>query len=110
MLLFGKQKQPIHAISNVLRAISEIMAQKWFETLLQFDGLEVPRWSKEEMETAIKSEPQQRQSSGARQPKAIVLKKYDKDGDGKLNVEEREVFEKALKERQKNRKSQSRNK
>jgi hypothetical protein len=88
---------------------SEIMAQKWFETLLQFDGLEVPGWSKDEMETAKKSEPQQRQSSGTRQPKAIVLRKYDKDGDGKLNVEEREVFEKALKQRQKNRKRQSRN-
>ena len=25
---------------------AEIMAQKWFETLLKYDGLEVPRWSR----------------------------------------------------------------
>jgi len=31
----------------------EIMAQKWFETLLEHDGLEVPEWSREEMANAI---------------------------------------------------------
>ena len=28
---------------------AEIMAQKWFETLLQYDGLEIPQWSKDQM-------------------------------------------------------------
>ena len=31
---------------------SELMAQKWFETLLKYDGLEIPAWSKENNTTA----------------------------------------------------------
>jgi len=34
-----------------------IMAQHWFETLLEHDGLEVPQWSRDEMAAALKSEP-----------------------------------------------------
>ena len=29
------------------------LAQKWFETLLAFDGLPVPQWSRDEMNAAI---------------------------------------------------------
>ena len=32
---------------------AEIMAQKWFETLLEYDGLDIPEWSREEMANAI---------------------------------------------------------
>jgi len=35
---------------------AEVMAQKWFEALLKYDGLEVPAWSKEEMRMAIQSQ------------------------------------------------------
>jgi len=35
----------------------EIMAQLWFETLLEHDGLDVPAWSREEMQNAIAGEP-----------------------------------------------------
>jgi len=31
---------------------AELMAQKWFETLLKYDGLEIPAWSKEKKEPA----------------------------------------------------------
>lgn len=34
---------------------AEVMAQKWFETLLAHDGLEVPKWSREEMDRAVAS-------------------------------------------------------
>ena len=36
---------------------AEVMAQLWFETLLKHDGLEVPAWSRQEMEIAIQREP-----------------------------------------------------
>lgn len=36
---------------------AEIMAHYWFETLLHYDGLEAPRWSREEMEAAVAGEP-----------------------------------------------------
>jgi len=36
---------------------AEVMAQLWFETLLEHDGAEVPAWSRREMESAIESEP-----------------------------------------------------
>jgi hypothetical protein len=42
-------------------SLVEIMAQCWFETLLKHDGLEVPGWSREEMQAAIDSH-MQRQS------------------------------------------------
>jgi len=32
---------------------AEVMAQHWFEALLKHDGLEVPDWSRQEMEQAI---------------------------------------------------------
>ena len=56
---------------------AEVMAQKWFEVLLKYDGLQVPAWSKEEMRVATKSEaPQEGQSSerrrGRRRPGAQI--------------------------------------
>ena len=36
---------------------AEVMAQLWFETLLKHDGLEVPAWSRQEMESAMQGEP-----------------------------------------------------
>ncbi len=36
---------------------AEVMAQLWFERLLEHDGLEVPAWSRQEMNRAIQSEP-----------------------------------------------------
>jgi len=38
---------------------AEVMAQHWFETLLKYDGLQVPAWTKEEMKMAIHSEAPQ---------------------------------------------------
>lgn len=35
---------------------AEIMAQKWFETLLRHDGLEAPNWSREELAQALGSD------------------------------------------------------
>jgi hypothetical protein len=35
---------------------AEIMAQKWFETLLRHDGLEVPNWSREELAKVLGSD------------------------------------------------------
>ena len=72
---------------------AEIMAQKWFETLLKHDGLEVPEWSRQEMADAIKGKPVppgrggragSRPGAGRQIPQRI-LDRYDKDGDGKLN-------------------------
>jgi len=37
---------------------AEVMAQCWFETLLAYDGLAVPAWSREEMKKAIEDGPQ----------------------------------------------------
>src|SRR5262249_40584111 len=34
----------------------EVMAHYWFEALCKYDGREVPAWSKEEMERAIKED------------------------------------------------------
>ncbi|MBW3599335.1 MAG: hypothetical protein KY475_18960, partial [Planctomycetes bacterium] len=39
---------------------NEIMAQLWFEALLKHDGLEVPRWSREEMDRAVAGAPSAR--------------------------------------------------
>ena len=36
---------------------AEMMAHYWFENLLQREGLEVPDWSREEMENALKNKP-----------------------------------------------------
>ena len=36
---------------------AEIMAHYWFEALLKHDGMEVPAWSRLEMEEAIKNKP-----------------------------------------------------
>lgn len=43
---------------------SALMAQKWFETLLEYDGLEIPAWSKEEKPT--RPEPAERLIPGVR--------------------------------------------
>ena len=32
---------------------AEVMAQNWFETLLEYDGLEIPAWSKQQLRRAI---------------------------------------------------------
>jgi len=39
---------------------SELMAQKWFETLLKYDGLEVPAWSKEKKAPPLQPESPRR--------------------------------------------------
>ncbi len=36
---------------------AEVMAQMWFEALLEHDGLTVPRWSRNEMARAVTEEP-----------------------------------------------------
>ena len=50
---FGERDQGINGETDA----AEIMARHWFETLLEFDGLEVPAWSRQEMAEAIKNEP-----------------------------------------------------
>jgi hypothetical protein len=80
---------------------AEVMAQKWFETLLAHDGLAPPPWSQKEMEDSIRrvneSEPSgvEGKSRAALSIAPRVLRKYDKDGDGKLNKEEQAEFDKA---------------
>ena len=36
---------------------AEVMAHYWFASLLNHDGLQVPAWSREEMENAIANKP-----------------------------------------------------
>ncbi len=104
---------------------AEIMAHFWFDALLKREGLQTPTWSLEEMEAAIEHQPMgtvrdsalfedklkewkivSRKPSppvGQRRGFAVppaVLNRYDRDGDGRLNTEERQVFEKARIERQ----------
>lgn len=111
---------------------AEIMAHYWFAALLEREGLEVPDWSREEMEHAIKDRPMgltrdraafqnklkewqivRRQSTPApRQPSRAsagavpqrLLQRYDKDGDGKLNEQERAELQRARQERQRKQK------
>ncbi len=45
---------------------SELMAQKWFETLLKYDGLEVPAWSKEEKAPPVQLRASKRSIPGVR--------------------------------------------
>jgi thiol-disulfide isomerase/thioredoxin len=80
---------------------AEIMAQLWFETILKKDGLEVPKWSKQEMSGAIKNKPEQ--NNRRSQFRARMLKRYDKDGDGRLSQSERAAFRRAREERRKSR-------
>lgn len=75
---------------------NEIMAQLWFETLLEHDGLEVPVWSRREMEDAIAAEapegrPGERRGRGRRGRRISEEdpKKYDLDGDGELDRDKR---------------------
>jgi acetyl esterase/lipase len=35
---------------------AEVMAQHWFETLLQYDGLQIPAWSRQQLRRAIQPE------------------------------------------------------
>ena len=96
---------------------AEIMAHYWFAALLKHDGLQVPEWSRQEMEVAIANRPlgltrdrsafrrlltkwkitSRRPSSqpGGRRLPQRILQRYDKDGDGKLNEKERADFERA---------------
>ncbi len=96
---------------------AEIMAHYWFAALLKHDGLQVPEWSRQEMEVAIANKPlgltrdgaafrrlltewkiiSRRPSSqpGGRRLPQRILQRYDKDGDGKLNEKERADFERA---------------
>ena len=106
---------------------AEMMAHYWFASLLEHEGLEVPAWSQQEMEEAIANKPhgltRERetfngllrqwqitrrpapQDAGARPGNANrgvtqrVLDRYDKDGDGRLNAEERATFERARERR-----------
>ena len=107
---------------------AEIMAHYWFEALLKREGLEVPVWSREEMEDAIANRPlgtrrnnaafaeklrewritrkqpsanpqvrDARRESGPVNPRLHqrILRRYDQDGDGRLNATERAAFDKA---------------
>jgi len=57
---------------------AELMAQKWFETLLKYDGLEIPAWSKDQTAPATQDESlrkdkrdtQRRQSRQRQRPQA----------------------------------------
>lgn len=106
---------------------AEIMAHYWFASLLKHDGLKVPAWSRREMEDAIANRPlgltrgraafaqllkdwqiarrPASQTPGSRSPRGNrglsqrILDRYDKDGDGQLNQEERAAFDRARKKR-----------
>lgn len=112
---------------------AEIMAHYWFKALLEREGLEVPDWSRQELEEAIKNRPLgltrgrkvftdllkkwqitsrrplapsgrsrfEARSGGARRIPQRVLDRFDKDGDGKLNEQERAEFRRARQQRQK---------
>ena len=73
---------------------SEVMAQKWFETLLKHDGLDIPEWSREEMQQAVAGEPQRpkpkRKSAAATRSPSIdqFFRQNDRNGDGKLTQDE----------------------
>ena len=45
---------------------SELMAQKWFETLLKYDGLEIPAWSREKKEPTPRAKPPERRMPDVR--------------------------------------------
>ncbi len=113
---------------------AEMMAHYWFASLLEREGLEVPEWSREEMDDAIEKRPM----GITREPQVFmekltewrivnrrlavggmtdrdrsrpvgrgarggvpsgILRRYDTDGDGRLNAKERATFEKAREER-----------
>ena len=73
---------------------SEVMAQKWFETLLKHDGLDIPEWSREEMQQAIAGEPERpktkrKPAASSRSPSVDqFFRQNDRNGDGKLVQEE----------------------
>lgn len=70
---------------------------------LKHDGLEVPVWSTKEMNLAIKStkaECRVLETAGTRrQLTARILRRYDKEGDGKMNEQEQAAFERARRNR-----------
>lgn len=76
---------------------AEIMAQKWFETLLKHDGLDLPKWSQEELAAAENSSSDQPTASPERRIPARILQKYDTNKDGTLDKEERAAFDRARK-------------
>lgn len=100
---------------------AEMMAHYWFASLLEHEGLEVPAWSREEMEDAIANKPlgltRERdafaklltdwqitrrpapQTAASQGLSQRILDRYDKDGDGRLNQEERATFDRARKKR-----------
>lgn len=74
---------------------SEVMAQHWFETLLEHDGLDVPEWSREETQQAVAGEPQRPMAK--RKPAPIgnrrrsvdeFFRQNDRNDDGKLTKDE----------------------
>ncbi len=88
----------------------EIMAQLWFETLLEHDGVPIPEWSRREMREAIEGQPNSTRvlryrgilprgnlltSNGWKR----VLERWDQDGDGKLDADEEEGWVKSVRER-----------
>jgi acetyl esterase/lipase len=38
---------------------AELMAQKWFEALLKYDGLQVPAWSRNQLKRTLQAKPEQ---------------------------------------------------
>ena len=98
------------------------MAHYWFKSLLEREGLEVPEWSRQEMEDAIRNrplgltrteaafqdllekwrirgrtpsalpDPSGAPASSGRRVPQRVLDRYDKDGDGRLSEAERAEF------------------
>ena len=88
---------------------TEVMAQLWFETLLKHDGLDIPKWSREQMEAAIAGEPMSRlvmQYKGLlpgslknnRRWKSLV-EQFDTDKDGKLSDSEFAKLEESEKQK-----------
>jgi len=86
---------------------AEIMAQKWFETLLRHDGRDVPEWSRKERAEAIQSEPKKAGRQATRRKanqsddsidwkKARKLRRK-KLGGGKLTKEEEAYLARAKK-------------
>ena len=75
---------------------TEIMAQLWVEALLTHDGIPVPEWSRQQMETAIAGEPVSRsimQYKGLYPGSSMnnnrrwknLVRQFDENKDGKLS-------------------------
>ena len=70
---------------------AEVMAHHWFKTLLTLSGREVPTWSEEEMDKAIRDPPPPaaaRPQRGRGGNMADRMRRHDKNGDGKITKAE----------------------